>query len=72
LNKYLKWEEVWHPDMEGDSFIKGALIPEDKSFRKNAAPIYEIRNAYAMWHNYLPENIWVNELYPLIGKTGKI
>lgn len=60
----MTWDNVWVPATEGDAFIKPESFPED-SYRKDAAPIYDVRNAFAMWHKYLPENVWLNKLYPL-------
>jgi len=68
LNPHITWDDVWTPAKEGDAFIKPALIPKDDQLTKDAAPIYNVRNAYAMWHAYLPENIWCTEFYPLNGK----
>jgi len=64
LNEHLTWEEIWTPPVEGDAFIKAELFPNDR-YIKDAAPIYQVRNAYAMWREYLPENVWLTELYPL-------
>lgn len=52
-------------------YVKAELIPAKENYLKDAAPIYSVRNAYAMWREYLPENVWLSTLYPLDAKKAK-